>query len=148
MTDEFGLSDTLEMVDYISALFPVHPTAGFLVSTTNGDYPLDIMFTDTSNMGTYPIIDWSWDFGNDSTGMGSEVSVIYERPGEFDVTLMVTDEYGLRDTLILPDFVQVDTTFGDLDWNTNVQSFDASFILKYLAEMIELDEKCNFRLLM
>ena len=103
MTDEFGLSDTLEMVDYISALFPVHPTAGFTVSTTNGDYPLDIMFTDTSNMGTYPIVDWSWDFGNDSTGMGSEVSVIYERPGEFDVTLMVTDEYGLRDTLILPD---------------------------------------------
>ena len=34
----------------------------------------------------------------------------------------------------------MDTTFGDIDWNTNVQSFDASFILQYLAEMIELDE--------
>ena len=68
VTDEYGLSDTLEMVDYISALFPVHPTAGFSVNITNGDYPLDIMFTDTSNMGTYPIVDWSWDFGNDSTG--------------------------------------------------------------------------------
>ena len=140
VTDEYGLSDTLEMVDYISALYPVHPTAGFSVSTTNGDYPLDIMFTDTSNMGTYPIVDWSWDFGNDSTGTGSDVSVTYERPGEFDVTLMIIDEYGLSDTLILPDFVQVDTTFGDLDWNTNVQSFDASFILQHLAEMIELDE--------
>ena len=53
---------------------------------------------------------------------------------------MVTDEYGLSDTLILPDFVQVDTTFGDIDWNSNVQSFDASFILQHLAEMIELDE--------
>ena len=140
VTDEFGLSDTLEMVDYITAIFPVHPTAGFAVSTTSGDYPLDILFTDTSNMGTYPIVDWSWDFGNDSTGVGSEVSATYERPGEFDVTLMVMDEYGLSDTLILTDFVQVDTTFGDLDWNTNVQSFDASFILKHLAEMIELDE--------
>ena len=140
VTDEFGLSDTLEMVDYISALFPVHPTAGFVATTTTGDYPLDILFTDTSSLGTYPIADWSWDFGNDSTGTGSDVSVTYERPGEFDVTLMVTDEYGLSDTLILTDFVQVDTTFGDIDWNTMVQSFDASFILQHLAEMIELDE--------
>jgi len=139
VTDEFGLSDTLVMDDYIDALHPIYPVAGFSASVTSGGYPLSVTFTDTSNMGTYEINDWFWDFGNDSTGSGSSVSMSYERPGEFDVTLTITDEYGLSDTLTASSFIQVDTTFGDVDWNTNVQSFDASLILQDLVEMIELD---------
>ena len=80
-----------------------------------------------------------WDFGNDSTGSGSSVSMSYHRPGEFDVALTITDEYGLSDTLIASSFIQVDTTFGDVDWNMTVQSFDASLILQELVEIIELD---------
>ena len=90
-------------------------------------------------MGTYPINDWSWDFGNDSTGSGADVSMSYHRPGVYDVGLTVTDEYGLSDTVIAHDLVQVDTTFGDVDWNAMVQSFDASRILKFLVSLIELD---------
>jgi PKD repeat protein len=90
-------------------------------------------------MGTYAINNWLWDFGNDSTGSGSSVSMSYQRPGEFDVTLTITDEYGLNDTLIASSIIQVDTTFGDVDWNTAVQSFDASLILQDLVELIELD---------
>ncbi len=139
VTDEFGLSDTLTMVDYIDALHPIYPVAGFSASVTSGDYPLSVTFTDTSNMGTYEISNWLWDFGNDSTGSGSNVSMTYQRPGEFDVTLTITDEYGLSDTLIASSIIQVDTTYGDVDWNTTVQSYDGSLILKDLAEMIELD---------
>ena len=86
VTDEFGLSDTLEMVDYISALFPVHPTAGFSVSTMNGDYPLDIMFTDTSNMGTYPIVDWSWTL--EMTPLAWEVKYQLPMKGLVSLTLL------------------------------------------------------------
>jgi len=139
VTDEFGLSDTLTMVDYIDALYPIYPAAGFSASVTSGDYPLSVTFTDTSNMGTYEINNWLWDFGNDSTGSGSNASMSYQRPGEFDVTLTITDEYGLSDTLNASSFIQVDTTFGDVDWNTAVQSFDASLILQDLVEIIELD---------
>ena len=139
VTDEFGLSDTLVMDDYIDALHPIYPVAGFSASVTSGGYPLSVTFTDTSNMGTYEINNWLWDFGNDSTGSGSSVSMSYQRPGEFDVILTITDEYGLSDTLISSSFIDVDTTFGDVDWNTNVQSFDASLILQDLVEIIELD---------
>jgi len=139
VTDEFGLSDTLAMVDYIDALYPIYPVTGFSASVTSGDYPLSVTFTDTSNMGTYEINNWLWDFGNDSTGSGSSVPMSYQRPGEFDVTLTITDEYGLSDTLIASSLIQVDTTFGDVDWNTAVQSFDASLILQDLVELIELD---------
>ena len=90
-------------------------------------------------MGTYEINNWLWDFGNDSTGSSSNASISYQRPGEFDVTLTITDEYGLSDTLITSSLIQVDTTFGDVDWNTAVQSFDASLILQDLVELIELD---------
>jgi len=139
VTDEFGLSDTLTMVDYIDALHPIYPVAGFSASVTSGDYPLNVTFTDTSNMGTYTINSWLWDFGNDSTGSGSNVSMTYQRPGQFDVTLTITDEYDLSDTLIASSIIQVDTTYGDVDWNALVQSFDGSLILKDLVEIIELD---------
>ena len=116
-----------------------YPEAGFTADGTSGDYPLTVNFTDTSVVGTYPINDWSWDFGNDSTGTGADVSMSYHRPGVFDVGLTVTDEYGLSDTMLVSDLVQVDTTFGDVDWNTMVQAFDASIVLRYLVDLMDLD---------
>jgi len=41
--------------------------------------------------------------------------------------------------VIAHDLVQVDTTFGDVDWNAMVQAFDASIVLRYLVDLIELD---------
>ncbi|SVB94136.1 uncharacterized protein METZ01_LOCUS246990, partial [marine metagenome] len=117
VTDEFGLSDTLTMVDYITALHPVYPQAGFSASLTSGDYPLTVAFTDTSQAGTYAITNWIWDFGNDSTGIGTDVSMSYHRPGVYDVGLTVIDEYSLSDTLIKYSYIQVDTIFGDIDYN-------------------------------
>ena len=116
-----------------------YPEAGFTADLTTGDYPLDVSFVDSSTQGTYDISDWFWNFGNDSTGSGYNDGTVYERPGEFDVTLVVTDSYGLQDTVLAPGFVQVDTVFGDVDWNAMVQAFDASIVLRYLVDLMDLD---------
>ena len=112
---------------------------GFMQTETDGNYPLTVTFTDTSSGGTFPINSWSWDFGDDSTANGQSVIHTYQFPGEYDVSLIITDAFGLTDTLVKSNLVEIDTVYGDVDWNAQVQSFDASLILKDLVDMIELD---------
>jgi hypothetical protein len=115
------------------------PTIGFTTSETVGDYPLTVTFTDTSSAGTFPITTWSWDFGDDSTASGQTTAHTYSLPGIYDVSLNIADEFGLTNTLVYQELVQLDTVYGDVDWNALVQSFDGSLILKDLVEIIELD---------
>ena len=116
------------------------PTVGYTYTPTTGAYPLEVIFTDTSGPGTFPINEWTWDFGDDSTGSGSVISHTYNYPGVYDVTLWIEDEFSLMDSITSVGLVQIDTLYGDVSWNAQVQSYDASLILKDLAEMIELDE--------
>jgi len=83
---------------------------------------------------------WSWDFGDDSTASGQTAEYTYSLPGIYDVSLNIADEFGLTDTLVYQGLVQLDTVYGDVDWNAQVQSFDASMILKDLVDMIELND--------
>lgn len=50
----------------------------------------------SSDDGT--IVSYSWDFGDGSTATGVRVSHIYSTPGNYTVTLTVTDNGGLTDT--------------------------------------------------
>ena len=112
---------------------------GFTQTETDGNYPFTVTFTDTSSGGTFPINSWSWNFGDDSTAFGPYVSHTYQLPGLYDVSLIITDQFGLTDTLVKSNLVEIDTVYGDVDWNATVQSFDASMILKELVDMVEFD---------
>jgi hypothetical protein len=57
----------------------------------------------------------------------------------YDVSLRIEDEFSLMDSIISAGFVQVDTLYGDVSWNAQVQHYDAALILQDLAEIIELD---------
>jgi hypothetical protein len=57
----------------------------------------------------------------------------------YDVSLRIEDEFSLMDSIISAGLVQVDTLYGDVSWNAQVQHYDAALILQDLAEMIELD---------
>jgi len=115
------------------------PLVGFTSTEPTGSYPMEVTFTDTSHAGTYPINEWAWDLGDDSTASEPVVTHTYNYPGVYDVTLRIEDEFGLADSLTSVGLVQVDTLYGDVSWNAQVQHYDASLILQDLAEMIELD---------
>jgi hypothetical protein len=51
-----------------------------------------------SKPGTSAIARYDWDFGDGKTGSGEVVRYVYTNPGEYVVTLTVTDEDGLTDT--------------------------------------------------
>lgn len=77
------------------------PNAVFTPNVTNGTAPLSVQFTDSST-GAIPLT-WSWDFGDpDSGNLDTSIlenpSHIYQSPGIYNVTLTVTNAFGISIT--------------------------------------------------
>jgi len=86
------------------------PIADFISDTTqivNGD---SVQFTDLS---TNDPTGWEWQFEGATPGTSNEQNpvIIYNTPGNWDVTLVVTNIYG-SDTLIISDYITVDPATG------------------------------------
>ncbi|MFA5330856.1 MAG: DUF3344 domain-containing protein [Methanoregula sp.] len=79
------------------------PVAAFTQSTTSGDSPLTIRFTDQS-IGSPT--SWTWDFGDGSTSTDENPSHTYTAAGTYTVTLTATDSTG-SDTVTKTDLVTV-----------------------------------------
>ena len=115
------------------------PSASFESDVSSGMYPLMVNFSNISTPGTYPIVDFQWDFGNGESAQGESVSTTYHMPGDYTVSLSVLDEFGLTDTLVIEQFISVDTLYGDVDYNTEVNLFDAIYVLEGSVGLVEFD---------
>lgn len=91
-----------------------YPEAGFTATSDTLDalcYPLQISFTDTSVNPTPGIR--TWDLGNNSPILPNQtVGTLYEQPGTYDVSLIVSTSFGCRDTVSRT--FQIDGPIGDL----------------------------------
>ncbi|GAA4313446.1 hypothetical protein GCM10023143_23720 [Compostibacter hankyongensis] len=97
-----GCTDTLVKKAYIRIS---KPKAGFSADLTKGCVPLTVHFTDTS-AGGEPITDYSWDFGDGSTGKGPHPAHTYTTEGDFTVRLIATTAGGCRDTVTTPRMIR------------------------------------------
>lgn len=109
-------TDTIYMSS-IKALFTdtghVYPCPGPVGRT--------ITFQDSS-MGN--VIWWKWNFGDSASGtaneaVGNEADTVihnYGQSGYYDLTLIVHDDIGCYDTLILPQYVYIDGPVGDFSY--------------------------------
>ena len=83
------------------------PRVDFNVSARSGCTPLRLNFNELVNVGSAPIKNWDWDFGN---GLGNSLqnpTFVYTGPGIFDVTLIVTDTNDCQVSLTKPSFIDV-----------------------------------------
>ncbi|HOI57953.1 MAG TPA: PKD domain-containing protein [Methanoculleus sp.] len=79
---------TLNIVDSEPADAPV---AGFDASTTSGDAPLAVQFTDRS---TNTPTSWSWTFGDGASSAEQDPEHVYTAPGTYTVALTVANAAG------------------------------------------------------
>ena len=96
-------------------------------SPQNGPVPLEVTFTDQSFTND-EIIGWSWDFGDDHTSDQQNPVHIYNDPGDYDVTLIITNGTDY-DTLVKPEYIHVepppvvdfgiDVTMGPINLDVN-----------------------------
>lgn len=81
-------------------------TAGFVAEETQICEPGTAHFTSTST-GDPIQYEWTFEGGNPETSSLMNPNVYYESVGEYDVTLIVRDAVGNRDTTIIADYIQV-----------------------------------------
>lgn len=74
----------------------IPPTAEFAASPSSGTVPLTVQFDASGSYaaGGGDIVGYQWDFDDGSTGTGQVTTHTYDTPGQYDVTLEVTDAWG------------------------------------------------------
>jgi PKD repeat protein len=92
-TSGAGCSDTTSGTVIVDDV----PTAGFTLDNTEGCAPLFVNFGNTSSTG----LDYFWDFGDGTTSNLPNPSHLYDIPGDYNVTLIVSSPGGCSDTLEL-----------------------------------------------
>ncbi|MEL7529678.1 MAG: PKD domain-containing protein [Bacteroidota bacterium] len=103
------------------------PAANFFANPTQQACPpLTVNFTDLSSP---TVTNWLWDFGDGSTSTLANPSKIYNIPGDFDVTLVVTTDQGCSDTLTMPDLVNLSGPSGSFSMGpiTGCSPLDVTF---------------------
>ncbi|MBK7968083.1 MAG: PKD domain-containing protein [Bacteroidetes bacterium] len=60
----------------------------------------NITFVDSSNGNGGTITGWNWTFGNGQTSNGSNPVINYPNPGNYDVTLVVTNSFGCTASIL------------------------------------------------
>jgi len=75
------------------------PVADFVFSPQKGLFPLQVTFNASSSFDPDgQIVQYTWDFGDGTTGLGEIVSHTYMSWGSFPITLSIEDNRGSGDT--------------------------------------------------
>ncbi len=85
-----------------------HPVASFFQNTTTGCPPLTVAFTNTSVPDT-TVGSWFWSFGDGQTSTLKNPVHIYDTPGSYSVSMIITNIFGCADTVLKPGLIKVQT---------------------------------------
>lgn len=105
VTDNQGRSDTVVKPQYIHIYDK--PSVQFQANSLNVCAFEPVQFTDLSQAGSGMINQWIWDFGNGQTSSQSHPTTLYAQPGAYPVSLIVRNQYGCEEDLILNQYIKV-----------------------------------------
>ena len=100
-----GDSSVLIKSQYIAVY--AAPAVAFSGSPLTGCFPLPVNFTDQSTAGNGSITGWQWDFGDGASSNIQNPSHVYTGPGNFNVTLRLTNSFGCIKALSKPQYVKL-----------------------------------------
>jgi PKD repeat protein len=92
VTDKNGLSGSSSMR---IAATELQPPAAVIQAPPQADVGQPVTFDGSGSTGGNPLVNYAWNFGDLDTGSGAVVEHVYHDPGQYTVTLTVTDNTGL-----------------------------------------------------
>ncbi len=103
-SDTAGCSDTMVRTLYIHV---TNPVANFIADSTYSSCPpLPVNFT-SSSTGVDSATIYEWFFGDGSNSNVQNPFHIYSFPGAYDVTLIIHNQYGCNDTLVIDSMISI-----------------------------------------
>jgi len=95
ITDSFGCSNNVILPQHIEVLAP---TADFITAVVSSNCPP--LISNFTNLSTVDVINWEWVFSDGGNSLVANPSHLFTTSGNFDVSLIVTNQYGCKDTLV------------------------------------------------
>ncbi len=102
VADSFGCIDSFKVSDYIKIF---SPSADFSSSTLNSNCPP--LISNFINLSSSDAVYFQWNFGDGSYSLIENPSHLYSTSGSFDVSLIVEDSLGCKDTLLKTDYLNM-----------------------------------------
>lgn len=103
----FVVTEKVTKKDYINVHEQVAPAADFNASQTSGQAPLTVNFSDISVKGSGIIKIWRWNFGDGNSSDLQNPQYVYNAPGNYTISLKVTDNLGGSDSISKTDYISV-----------------------------------------
>lgn len=103
VVDGAGCSVLMPQSDTLVVHVP--PTAAFGVDSTFACVPANVVFTDNSTFTDGTLAIWEWTYGDGNTGANNPSPHTYTAPGYVDITMVVTDAFGCKDTVTQNDLI-------------------------------------------
>lgn len=123
VTDAAGCSDTMVLAD--SVTIPVIDAAGFI--TSQACYGFPVQFENRST-GNYKKL--TWDFGDGNITADLSGTHLYKDTGSYNIRLMIEDELGCRDSVVLDKYVRIAQPVASFSVNDSISfcpPFDVLF---------------------
>jgi len=138
LANYYGITEPISgnyWLDLAEAEFAAAPTANFTSDiTTVPEYGF-VDFEDTSDPNGAPITAWLWTFegGTPATSTLQNPTVEYGEPGNYDVSLQVTNSEG-TDTKSVPNYITVSNTqiIADFTTDPDPASINEGGVIQYL----------------
>ena len=105
ITDEHFCKDTFTRPNYVLV---AKPTAAFTGVPAIGCIPMNVLFTEnsTNTPGAYSVTrDWTFGNGNTANVNTATTNNLYNTVGLYNVTMIVTDNVGCKDTLTKNNYI-------------------------------------------
>ena len=129
-------------VENQAALINIFPQ-GINPPTALFDYEIDdmyIQFNDLSELiNENEIFNWSWDFGDGNFSYDQSPFHTYENFGEYQIQLIVTDNYGLNSESFIETIILQDLT-GDLNYDFSVDVIDVIVLINLILNQNIADD--------
>jgi len=98
-------SDSVTRTQFITVY--AKPAINFSASNTSGCAPLTTTFTDLSSSSNTNIVSRQWDFGNGNFSNLSNPTHTYNTPGNYNVSLMLTNSNGCSASSTQTNFINI-----------------------------------------
>jgi PKD repeat protein len=98
VTDDGGLSDSA--VQNVQVNEPNQPPRAVISGPASGLVEETLSFSGAGSTDDGRIVSYTWDLGDGTTGSGVDVTQAYKAAGSYQVTLTVTDDGGLSDSVV------------------------------------------------
>ena len=102
ITDSFGCSDSLSLSDHIQVL---SPKAEFSSLSLSSDCPP--LIADFTSLSSVDANYFEWEFGDGAISLIENPSHLFSSSGVFDVSLIVSNSFGCRDTIVKSNFIDM-----------------------------------------